>query len=122
MTLSTDHAFTSRADVAATAPARSAKQRLSHLGRKVECVTDSNVHTATSQCTARIVVGDDVLTLLAANQTQVELARIEDALGSHLERFGHRAVLTANRDRRHPRPAIAHSADTTPLPVMERTP
>ncbi|PYE48351.1 DUF2218 domain-containing protein [Deinococcus yavapaiensis] len=122
MTLSTDHAFTSRDDVAATAPVRYDKQRLSHLSRKVECVTDGNVHTATGQCTARIVVGNDVLTLLAADQTQVELARIKDALGSHLERFGHYVALTANWDRRNPRPAVAHSADGTSLSVMERTP
>ena len=47
MTLSTDHAFSSRADVATTAPARYAKQLLSHLGRKVEFVTEGNTHTAT---------------------------------------------------------------------------
>jgi hypothetical protein len=122
MTLSTDHAFSSRADVATTAPARYAKQLLSHLGRKVEFVTEGNTHTATiGQSTARIVVGDDVLTLLAAAQTEPELARIEHALGSHLERFGHRAELTVNWNRLAPRPAAGHSADGPSLPVMEGT-
>ena len=100
MTPDTDHAFTSRADVATTAPARYAKQLLSHLGRKVEFLTDGNVHTATiGRSTAQIVVGDDVLTLLAVAQTEPELARVEQALGGHLERFGHRAELTVRWTR-----------------------
>ena len=100
MTLSTDHALSSRADVATTAPARFAKQLLSHLGPKVEFVTDGNTHTAIiGQSTARIVVGDGVLTLLAAAQTEPELARVEQALGGHLERFGHRAELTVRWTR-----------------------
>ena len=100
MTSSTDYPFTSRADVTTDSPARYAKQLVSHLGRKVEFVTDGKTHTAIiGDSTARIVVGDRVLTLLAAARTEPELRRIEHALGSHLERFGQRAELIVSWDR-----------------------
>ena len=94
MTLHARDALISRADVPTDAPARYAKQLLSHLGRKVDFVADGNTHTANlGGSTAQIVVGDGVLTLVAAAQAEPDLARIEHALGSHLERFGRRAEL-----------------------------
>ena len=103
MTLSTDYPLTSRADVATDTPARYAKQLVSHLGRKVEFVMDGATHTATiGDSTAQIAVGDGVLTLRAGAQTEAGLARIEHALGSHLERFGQRAELTVSWDRPAP--------------------
>jgi hypothetical protein len=100
MTLETSYPFTSRADVATDVPARYAKQLVSHLGRKVEFVSEGNTHTAAiGSSTAQIVIGDGVLTLLAAAQTESEMARIEHALGGHLERFGQRAELNVSWDR-----------------------
>ena len=91
---------TSRAVVVTTAPARYAKQLVSHLGRKVDFVSDGDVHTAViGDAVARIVVGDGVLTLEASAPQEEELARIEHALGSHLERFGQRAELVVEWER-----------------------
>ena len=107
MTLSTDHPFTSRADVATGAPDRYAKQLVAHLGRKVDFVTDGTSATAAiGDSAVQVVVGDGVLTLLTAAPTESERARIEHALGSHLERFGRRADLTVRWD---------HAAESTPI-------
>ena len=92
--------LTSRAHVATAAPARYAKQLVSHLGRKVEFVADGDTHTAViGDAVARIVVGDGVLTLEASATSEAELARIEHALGDHLERFGQRAELVVVWER-----------------------
>ena len=108
MTFITDYPLTSRADVTTDSAARYAKQLVSHLGRRVEFVTDGETHTATiGDSTARIAVGDGVLTLLAAARTEPELARIEHALGNHLERFGQRAELTVSWDRPAPSTDLA---------------
>ncbi len=96
----TQHPLTARADVPTDAPARYAKQLLSHLGRKIEFTTDGDTHTATiGESLAQIVVGDGTLTLVAAAQTEPDLARIQQALGDHLERFGQRAELRVHWDR-----------------------
>lgn len=86
--------LSSRADVATDAPARYAKQLVSHLGRKVDFHTEGDTHTAVvGEATARIVVGDGVLTLVATAPTEAEVDRLRQALGSHLERFGRRNEL-----------------------------
>lgn len=89
-------AVTSRADVATDAPARYAKQLLSHLGRRVEFVEEQSgswtAHVLGS--VARITVGDNVLVLQAEGPDEESVARIEHALGNHLERFGQRKQLT----------------------------
>ena len=96
----TQHTLTARADVTTDAPARYAKQLVSHLGRKVEFTTDGDTHTATiGDATAQIVVGDGLLTLLAGAETEPDLARLQHALGDHLERFGQRAELRVHWDR-----------------------
>lgn len=90
----TAHRLTSRADVGTDAPARYAKQLVSHLGRKLEFTTNGPTSTATiSAATAQITVGDGVLTLLATSSDEQGLATAEDVLGRHLERFGQRDEL-----------------------------
>ncbi|MGR6963169.1 DUF2218 domain-containing protein [Geodermatophilus sp. URMC 61] len=87
--------LTSRADVRTDAPARYAKQLISHLGRKAPFTEDADGGwtTIVGNARARILVGDDVLSLRAEAPDVETLNRIEHALGSHLERFGARAGL-----------------------------
>lgn len=87
----------SRADVVTDAPARYAKQLVSHLGRKEPFATDgatSTVQWATA--TASVVVGDGVLTLLAEAPDEHGVALVEDVLGRHLERFAARDALVVD--------------------------
>lgn len=87
-------AHTSRADVATDSPARYAKQLVSHLGRKIDFATDGGTSTAAiGGATGQVVVGDGVLTLLAAGDDEQAVAAVEHVLGSHLERFGARNEL-----------------------------
>src|ERR671916_3109977 len=91
-----DRTIGSRADVATGAPARYAKQLISHLGRKVPFTGDATTAPATAvigAATAGIVVGDGVLTLEAAGHDEESVARAEHVLGSHLERFAQREAL-----------------------------
>ena len=87
--------ITSRADVSTDAPARYAKQLVSHLGRKAPFTEDAEGAwtTTVGDARARIVVGDDVLTFLVEAADAETLDRLEHALGSHLERFGQRNEL-----------------------------
>jgi uncharacterized protein len=83
-----------RADVPTDAPARYAKQLVSHLGRRVEWTTDGPVSTATiAGGTGIVEVGDGVLTLRAQAGDAESLERVQDVLGRHLERFGQRNEL-----------------------------
>ena len=84
--------LTSHAAVATPTPARYAKQLLSHLGRKVEFTPDGDGSWTSHIGGARagITIGEDQLTLRAEAPDEAGLARVEHALGSHLERFGHR--------------------------------
>ncbi len=93
--------LSSRADVPTDAPARYAKQLVSHLGRKVLFTEDSDgaCTTIVRDARGRIVVGDDVLTLRAEAPAVETLSRIVHALGGHLERFGARAGLTVTWHR-----------------------
>jgi hypothetical protein len=92
----------SRADVVTDAPARYAKQLVSHLGRKVEFTTEGATSTAEiAGATAQVVVG--ALTLLATGQHEDAVARVEHVLGSHLERFAQRSELTVRWTREDPR-------------------
>jgi hypothetical protein len=91
----------SRADVATDAPARYAKQLLSHLGRKVE-FAEGPAGTWSAQIAgsvARVTVGDGVLVLEAEGPDEESVARIEHALGDHLERFGQRKSLAVEWQR-----------------------
>lgn len=94
----------SRADVTTDAPARYAKQLVSHLGRKVGFDTEGATSTAQiAGATAQVVVGDGVLTLLATGQEEDAVARVEHVLGGHLERFAQRSELTVRWTREDPR-------------------
>ena len=88
--------LSSRADVPTDAPARYAKQLVSHLGRKAPFTEDADgAWTITvGGARGRIVVGDDVLTLHVEASDAATRDRLEHAFGSHLERFGARAGLT----------------------------
>ncbi len=93
--MTTASLLSSRADVVTDVPARYAKQLVSHLGRKVEFVQDGSSWTAhVAGSVARITVGAGVLVLEAQAPDDEGLARLEGALGSHLERFGQRRELT----------------------------
>lgn len=86
-----------RADVPTDVPERYAKQLVAHLGRRVEWVTDANTSTARFGAgTGRVVVGDGVLSLLAEAPDAESLARVQDVLGRHLERFGQRNELVVS--------------------------
>jgi hypothetical protein len=86
--------LSARADVITDAPERYAKQLVSHLGRRVEFSSDGTASTARfGDGTGRVVVGEGVLTLLAEAPDPDSLAKIQDVLGRHLERFGQRNEL-----------------------------
>jgi hypothetical protein len=86
--------LTARADVPTDSPARYAKQLVSHLGRRVAFATEGPSSTARiADGTGTIVVGDGVLTLIASATDAETLARVQDVLGRHLERFGQRNEL-----------------------------
>ena len=94
-------ALTSRADVRTDAPARYAKQLVSHLGRKASFTQDADGAwvTVVGEARGRIVVGDGVLTLLVEAPDTETLTRLEQAFGGHLERFGTRAELAVSWER-----------------------
>jgi len=93
--------LTSHADVPTDAPARYAKQLVSHLGRKVPFTEEADgAWTITvGDARGRIVVGDDVLSLHVEASDVETLDRLEHAFGGHLERFGARAALTVTWQR-----------------------
>jgi hypothetical protein len=96
----------SRADVSTAVPGRYAKQLVSHLGRKVHFVEDQGTWTATVDgAVARLTVADSTLVLQAEAADVSSLARIEDALGRHLERFGQRSRLVVTWQRTSTAPA-----------------
>jgi uncharacterized protein len=83
-----------RADVPTDAPARYAKQLVSHLGRRVAWATEGEVSTAEIAGGIGVVeVGDGVLHLRAQAADTDTLERVQDVLGRHLERFGQRNEL-----------------------------
>ena len=88
--------LTSHADVRTDAPARYAKQLVSHLGRKAPFTeqADGAWTVTVGDARGRIVIGDDVLSLHVEASDVETLNRLQHALGSHLERFGARAGLT----------------------------
>ncbi|WP_069812651.1 DUF2218 domain-containing protein [Streptomyces sp. TP-A0874] len=113
-----DRLLRSRADVVTEAPARYAKQLMAHLGRKLVFTSDGATSTTTiGTATARITVGDGVLTLHAAGHDEPSLNRAQDVLGKHLERFGQRQELTVTWIRTTD--TVAGPTDTQPHPQEE---
>ena len=83
--------ITSTAEVLTDRAERFAKQLVTHLGRKVEWVTDEGVSTASfGAASARISPGDGVLVLTASGGSVQEVTQIEDALARHLHKFAFR--------------------------------
>jgi hypothetical protein len=120
-----DRTIGSRAEVATGAPARYAKQLIAHLGRKVPFTGDAITAPATAViggATAGIVVGEGVLALWAAGEDEESVARVEQVLGSHLERFGQREALTVRwvRDGGAPIPTSGASP-TSPATTIEES-
>lgn len=112
-------AIGSRADVVTGVPGRYAKQLVSHLGRKVAFTGDATTTPATAligDATAGLVVGDGVLTLWAAGDDEAAVARVEQVLGGHLERFAQRETLTVRwvRTAGAPFPGSGTAATTVP--------
>lgn len=83
--------ITSTAEVLTDRSERFAKQLVTHLGRKVEWVTDDGVLTASfGTASASVAPADGVLVLTASGATVEEVAQIEDALARHLHKFAFR--------------------------------
>lgn len=85
--------LTSQALVVTDAPDRYAKQLLSHLGRKVtaepiEGESESAGRLRIGDGVGEVIPKDGALLLTAAAESPESLARVEDVLGRHLERFG----------------------------------
>jgi hypothetical protein len=83
------------ATVATTASARYAKQLASHLGRRAEVLaepTGDRIVLAGGSCL--LEAGTDRLVLRATAGDEAALRRVEQVIGSHLERFGARSELT----------------------------
>lgn len=90
----------SYAEVQTDNPERYAKQLVAHLGHRVSFETAGDTSTATfGTGTGQVVVGDGVLILRASAPDEEALARVEDVLGRHLERFGQRNELQVVWDR-----------------------
>jgi hypothetical protein len=93
----------STAVVATGTPARYAKQLLSHVGRKatVEPLDDApeGGRLVFAYGVGTVRPAGDRLVLQASAESFEHLARVEDVLGRHLERFGARQELTVSWHR-----------------------
>jgi hypothetical protein len=88
---------TASASVATASPERYAKQLAAHLGRKLEVREETDglrlvFGDGSGDCLLR--AQDAALELHAAATGPVELERITQVVGSHLERFGQRNELS----------------------------
>jgi uncharacterized protein len=86
----------SRASVATARPSPYLKQLSRHFGHKVDVVFDderSTIPFAFGTAELR-VAGDDELVIEATAGDAESLARVEQVIGSHLERFGRRDELS----------------------------
>jgi catechol 2,3-dioxygenase len=81
----------SRAEVATSKPSPYLLQLAKHFGHKLEVRFDErHAVIPLSAGHAELTAGDDALTITAHAQTPSGLARVEQVIGSHLERFGRR--------------------------------
>ena len=96
--------LTARADVLTEAPARYAKQLVSHLGHKaqVEQVPDDpSAHRLKLSAGTGVIRAEQGRLVMRASAADAErLANVEGVLGRHLEKFGRRneLVVTWQRD------------------------
>jgi hypothetical protein len=89
--------LTSHADVATDAAPRYAKQLGPVLGRRVEVVPEAEgdrIVIGDGSCL--LVPGEAALVLRAQAPSQESLARVQDVVGGHLERFGQRNELAVH--------------------------
>ena len=89
--------FRSVAEVPTDAAARYAKQLLSHLGHKVAVQAIEGEprggRLVFAYGTAAVIPGPDSLTLRAAAADAESLARVQDVVSRHLQRFGARRAI-----------------------------
>lgn len=85
----------STARVATEAPARYAKQLVSHLGRKAgaRLLPDGSHELRLSAGIGKVRVEDLTLVMEAYGVDESSLASVQDVLGRHLVRFGQREDL-----------------------------
>ena len=83
-----------RAEVATDSPERYANQLASHLGHRIEVEeTPDGPRLRWPSGDATLRAEEGRLVMQASAEDEAELARIEDVLGRHLERFGSRQGL-----------------------------
>jgi hypothetical protein len=89
---------TSTAIVMTDAAARYAKQLASHLGRRspAEELDDGRIRLTFGAGEGLLEPREDCLVLHASAEDDEGLARVQDVLGRHLERFGQRRELVVN--------------------------
>jgi hypothetical protein len=91
---------TSTAHVATDAAPRYARQLVSHLGRKVPVADTADGQRLTFEFgTGDVRAEPAALVLIATAEDEASLARVEDVLGRHLERFGRRNELSVTWTR-----------------------
>jgi hypothetical protein len=93
--------ITSTAEVLTDRSERFAKQLVTHLGRKIEWVTEDGVSTASfGTASASVAPTDGVLVLTASGTSLEEVAQIEDALARHLHKFAFRHPVEISWNRK----------------------
>ena len=92
-----------------------ARRTLAELGAFTGDAITAPATAVIGAATAGIVVGEGVLTLWAAGDDEESVARVEQVLGSHLERFAQREALTVQwvRDGGAPIPPVTATTTTT---------
>ncbi len=105
--------MSAHAEVATSTPDRFIRQFVSHLGRKAASGLQPDgtglITIQDGQCT--LAAGEELLVLATADSDQ-GLARVQDVVGRHLERFGARAALRVQW--------TAGPRDAGPMPQGER--
>jgi hypothetical protein len=87
--------MSAHAEVATSTPDRFIRQLVSHLGRKAATGLQPDgtglITIQDGQCT--LIAREELLVLEATADSDQGLARVQDVVGRHLERFGARAAL-----------------------------
>jgi hypothetical protein len=90
----TEYALSSRAEVPTDRPERWAKQLVSHLSNRLEPREVPNGHAFDiGDAEGRVLVEPGRVVLTAVADDEDSLARVEDVLGRHLERFAEKEDL-----------------------------
>lgn len=87
----------SHAEVVIDRPARWAKQLADHFSHKLEVQERPEGRVLHFSVGEGVVSNNDIAVLLTARaETADELARVQDVLARHLERFAHREEITVS--------------------------